>query len=213
MPRRNNGYSRKKRNTHDRIRKPMIFIGAEGNNKTEKLYFQAYGRQIEKKFNFDTTGFTDPEHMVGSLKNYMKENEFNSELGDKAYCLIDMDTDPSKNDQIAHADILASNNHIQVIASSPCFEVWYLCHHQCSTKLYNSNDEVIEDLEKLMPGYSKGKDDMFKITQDALQVAVKNAEYLEQECVKRRYKKHTVEFSPSTEIYKVIRETGGIKSS
>lgn len=53
--------------------------------------------------------------MVSTLKNFMADNDFSPELGDKAYCLIDADADAVKNAQLEKAERLAERFNIQII--------------------------------------------------------------------------------------------------
>ena len=40
---------------------------------------------------------------------------------------------------------------------------------------------------------------------DKTDIAIRNAIILEQECMNKGLKRHTVAFSPSTEVYKIIK--------
>lgn len=80
---------RKERNSFRRARRPIIFLVAEGKNKTETLYFRDFGQDVNRIIKFAPGNHTDPVNMVNELKSYIAENDFSQDLGDKAYCLID----------------------------------------------------------------------------------------------------------------------------
>lgn len=198
-------YDPKKRNFFHRQRKRIVLISAEGKNKTEYLYF--------KRFSNDTYviksasgNSTDPVNMVKNLINDCKAKELNSKDGDLAFCLVDADIDEKKNDQLAKAVALAQKNQIQLIVSAPCFEIWYLCHFCYSTKHYKSNEDVINDLKQHLPHYQKSTDSMFEELQHLNKTAIINAKKLEKHNLNLGNKLHTVEFSPSTEVYKIIEK-------
>ena len=142
--------------------------------------------------------------MVNALKDEYFDRELDSELGDKAFCLVDSDVDPGKNDQLARADRISESAGIQMIVSSPCFEVWCLCHFLCKSTQYHSSNAVIEELIRILPWYKKSGEGLFKAFAPNMAEAIKNAKTLEKRCTDAGYTPHTVEFSPSTELYKVI---------
>lgn len=192
---------KKKRNK--RKRKSILFLSCEGRNRTEILYF--------KKLNSSNVNVkevkgndTDPEKMVKHLLQEMQECDFDPKLGDRAFCLVDADLDPRKDRQIRKADKLAEAENAEVIVSNPCFEVWFLCHYGFSTAQFGSNNEVISKLKTFLPQYSKSYPNMAIELETLVDEAIKNAKKLEKCCLNNGKKLHRSEFSPSTEVYKVI---------
>ncbi len=112
-------------------------------------------------------------------------------------------TDPVKNIQIKRADELSEGN-IKVIVSSPCFEIWYLCHYSSSTRQYGSSNEVLNALRLYIPEYRKEMTGIWEIIGSKTEAAIHNAKILEQKCLESGKTWHTVDFSPSTEVYKII---------
>ena len=199
----NRGYTPKKRNSNSRKRKKVIFIATEGKNKTERLYFKKFNSD-KVQMRFAKGGSTDPVNMVSELLSECKDMGFDPETGDMAYCVIDSDFSINKNNQMALADKKAKKNDLSLIVSSPCFEIWYLCHYEYSTKVFGSNEEVIDELKKRMPQYDKNKEDMYEILLQMKDNAVENAKKLEKYNLQSGKKLHTVEFMPSTEVYRII---------
>ncbi|MBO5435233.1 RloB domain-containing protein [bacterium] len=124
----------------------LFFLGTEGNNRTETLYFRDFCQDHNKMVRFSTGNNTDPVNMINDLKSYMDKNGFDAELGDKSYCLVDSDVARSKDVQVSQADTIALQNGIEVIVSVPCFEIWDLCHFAYSTRSYATNIDVITNL-------------------------------------------------------------------
>ena len=199
----NRVYTPKKRNSNSRKRKKVIFIATEGKNKTERLYFKKFNSD-KVQMRFAKGGSTDPVNMVSELLSECKDMGFDPEAGDMAYCVLDSDFSINKNNQMALADKKAKKNDLSLIVSSPCFEIWYLCHYEYSTKVFGSNEEVIDELKKRMPQYDKNKEDMYEILLQMKDNAVENAKKLEKYNLQSGKKLHTVEFMPSTEVYRII---------
>lgn len=199
-------YRRKERNSRKRKRKPIVFLCAEGRNKTETLYFKAFGQDVNRIVRFSPGNYTDPVNMVQCLSKYMAENDFSPDLGDKAFCLIDADISVSKDAQIAKAIKLAQKENIQVIVSAPCFEYWYLCHFGMFGKKYLSNSELLSDIQHYVPQYQKNAPDMYEILKGRLLDAIQNAQAMEKRHLKDGETLHTVSFYPSTEVYYVVQE-------
>ena len=199
----NRGYTPKKRNSNSRKRKKVIFIATEGKNKTERLYFKKFNSD-KVQMRFAKGGSTDPVNMVSELLSECKDMGFDPEAGDMAYCVLDSDFSINKNNQMALADKKAKKNDLSLIVSSPCFEIWYLCHYEYSTKVFGSNEEVIDELKKRMPQYDKNKEDMYEILLQMKDNAVENAKKLEKYNLQSGKKLHTVEFMTSTEVYRII---------
>ena len=208
------GYTPKKRNSGTRKRQAIILISTEGKNQTETNYFNGFSNR-KVHIHFATGRFTDPVNMVKKLSSEMINKGFNRELGDKAFCLIDADVSPSKNQEIAEADKIARQRGIELIVSAPCFELWFLCHYSFSMKQYGSNDELIADLmkNKEFSDYKKNCTGLYDKLLPWLDKAINNAKRLEVELIKLGKTKHTVDFSPSTEAYHVVETIKQIEKS
>lgn len=108
------------------------------------------------------------------MKRLLKEYEEQGlEEDDLAFCLVDGDVNPAKDSQIVAADRLANGTYAKQIVSNPCFEVWFLDHYHFTTRQFRSSADVVAELSTLCPGYAKGRQDMYELTKDALQAAIK----------------------------------------
>ena len=194
--------------SNDRVRKvrkqkSKILIAVEGNNKTEKIYFNNFE---DSKKNFDISyargNNTDPLKLVQMLIKEIKDNDLDLLDDDMAFCIFDTDIDPNKNKVIVNAIKLANKNNIKIITSSPCIELWFLLHYEYSTASM-SNDEVIKKLKNYYPKYKKNIN-IYPDIKDKMDIAINNAKKLERYQKDNNVKIGTVEANPSTEIYKVI---------
>ena len=202
-------YNKKKRGIEQRKRKRLVFVSAEGKNKSETLYLKSFNNK-DIYFKFVSGNSTDPVKMSKDLICKMKEEGFNVKSGDLAYCIIDGDFDVNKNIQIKEADLLSNKNNFKVILSNPCFEIWYLCHFIYSTKLFTSNEAVINKLREYVPDYRKNASNMRTKLIDRENLAINNAKRLEEYNLKIGRRKHTIEFSPCSEMYTIIEDLANL---
>jgi len=184
-------------------RKNIILIGVEGNNKTERLYFNNFdtGKQnyrIKIAFGNDT----DPHKMILSLSKEIKKLDLDLKNNDKAYCIFDMDTNIDRNKLIQKAKKLANSLGIEIITSTPSIELWFLLHFEYTSK-YLTNEELIKRLRKHIPKYEKNLD-IYNLINNDINKAIKNAKKLEKYQVDNNKRISTVEANPNTEIYKLI---------
>ncbi len=206
MTRKNNDYHHRSAKSGSRKRKRIILIADEGHNMTESKYLKSFD-DVSFTLRFVSDRSTDPVNLMNSLVNKAKELELSEEYGDMAFCLIDADVNPNKDSQVRQADkIAAKSKTASLIVSNPCFEIWFLCHHGCSSHQYYSSEEVVSALKKIYPDYSKNDERMYSRTIDKVQVAIENSKRLEQEAISSGKALHTYQFQPSTEAYKVVKE-------
>ena len=196
---RNTGIKKRGRVTH--TRNPVVLFIAEGNNKTEENYLSNFQKRTGIRIVPANGNDTDPVNMISQLRKQAKEMGLSVKYGDKAYCIIDTDTDRAKQSKI---DIACSKQTslVRVITSSPCFEEWFLCHFRKSTG-YQTSAEAIAELKKHLPEYEKNKN-IFPQIKDKTSAAIDNAKDLEQHHLKQGKKIHSTESNPSTEVYKIV---------
>ena len=122
--------------------------------------------------------------------------------GDVAYCVFDTDIDLNKNKIIEEAIRLAMKNHIKIITSSPCIELWFLLHYDYTTANMSS-ESVIKRLKKFYPQYEKNVNIYPDIIEN-LDTAIKRAKKLEKYQLDNNRRIGTVEANPNTELYKIV---------
>ena len=192
------------RNRKNRRTKENILFEFEGNNKTEEIYFRNFqkrGNPYNIKFAYGHD--TNPVGMVKSLISYMKKEDISIENNDKIYCVFDADIDHNKQKRIDEAIKLASENGIEIIMSTPSFELWYRLHYSYTSKVYSSNKELINDLKNYIPLYKKSMD-IYDIIKDKTDSAVDNSKRLEKEQIENGKEINNISCNPYTAVYKPI---------
>lgn len=196
-------YIPKKRNTGKRKRKSIILLSAEGDNKTEYLYFSRF-RSDAVNIRFARGNDTDPLHLVNNLINDYKDLEMDSKLGDAAFCVVDGDLSAVQENNIAKAEKKLMKINGTMIVSNPCFEVWFLCHFDFSTRQFAPSQEVIEALRKHIPDYTKSHKNIYGFLEGEMNTAVSNAKQLEKYHIRMKNPIRRYDCQPRTDVYKVI---------
>ena len=203
------GYTQKKRRGRYRQTKQILLLAVEGKNKTESNYFQS----IASPYVDVRIVRGNETDLVGMAKRMLYEYEGNLQDSDYAACLVDSDFDVQKDAQLQAADKLIEqarnkkHQNVHLIQSAPCFEIWYICHFAYTTRNYAKTADVLEELERYIPGYKKGQEQVFlQRLSGNLQKAIRNAKRLEKYCEENRRRPHRVEFMPSTEVYKIFED-------
>ncbi len=172
-------FAEKQRGNPVRKTKAVYLIIAEGNNKTETLYFshfQEQGKDYYLRFVKAGSG-TDADTLYRRLVKKWNEEGLSDKDGDKGFVILDIDGDQVKAQKVMN--LIKTNKHsgISFIVSNPTFEVWFLLHYIFTTKYYDNGDKVIRDLKKHIPDYDKGQD-TYEYVQTLTIDALKNAERL-----------------------------------
>lgn len=190
-----------KRGQQTRKRNPIVLFAAEGDNKTESIFLQNFQGKDRPRILQTFGNRTDPVKMMKQLIKEAREKGLSVRDGDRAYCIIDTDTDKGKQSRI-DAACRMETDLVKVISSSPCFEEWFLCHYRWSTG-YQTSSAAVDELKERCPGYRKNSNiyPLIKGLQDA---AITNAKRLEQFHRDQGRSEHSVDSNPSSEMYKVI---------
>ena len=194
--------------SHDIIKIPRktkkkILIAVEGNNKTEKLYFNNF-EKAKSSFNitYARGNNTDPLKLVKMLIKEIENLNLDLENGDASFCVFDVDMDYNKNKLINEAIQIALEKGIQIITSTTCVELWFLLHFEYTTSNLSNND-VIRRLRKFYPKYEKNINIYSDIHRN-IDIAIKNAKLLEKYQKNNDKKIGTVDANPNTEMYKIV---------
>lgn len=149
--------AKKTKDIYKKQRKPYVFILCEGRNKTEITYFDHF-KERSAPFNLHCKKCesTDILNMAKKAKSIFDENDLDLELGDRVFCLVDLDLDPKKIDKFISAK--KKYEQIEVIPSNPCFEVWLQYYFTKYPKVVSSSQKVKEEMAKILPGYTESMD-------------------------------------------------------
>ncbi len=122
--------------------------------------------------------------------------------------MIDTDCNKAKDEKIQQTIAEAMKDRkapINILTSNPCFEIWFILHERYTERKYNTSAEVIDDLKRIREwkDYEKSDTDTHKKTIGNIDKAIWNAKKLEAKHISDGLKPQSVEFMPSTEIYKL----------
>ena len=143
--------------------------------------------------------------MVNDLIKYMKNEDISKENGDKVYLLIDTDVNENKNDQIEKVKQICDANGIELITSTPTFEVWYLLHFGYMTKVFQSSKQVKQKLQEKIKDYTENFN-VYPIINKKTEKAIQNAKKLEKFHLQDEKTLYSDESNPYTSVYKIIEE-------
>ncbi len=195
----------RKRNQQNSKSKRVILVSYEGDNKTEKNYFNSFmNRNSNYRIKVVPGNETDPINLVRQTILAVKNNGLDLSSDDIAYCIFDTDTNSLKDEQIKIAIRLANEHNIKVITSNPCIELWFLLHFEYTTATL-TNNQVIARLKKYCLKYEKNYA-IYKDLEDKKDIAISNAKKLEQYQLKNDKNLYETCSNPYTSVYKVVEE-------
>lgn len=146
---------------------------------------------------------TDPVKIVRNTIRKSKDEELSFKNGDLAIGIFDLDMDRAKEDQLNQAKVLSKNKNIRLITSNPCFEIWYLEHFGYTSKQFSSSAELIRELKKHIPEYSKNKSS-FEILYPLTSAAVSNCMKLDEHHMQSDPGGLSEFSNPRTDVYKLV---------
>lgn len=190
-----------RKQSYKRQRSPILLLVCEGRNKTERKYFSHYKvRELPYRLEIRDSEATDVMGMARRAANLYKEYQMDPEIGDLAFCLIDLDLRRDKYD--AYLKAKQKYPQVRFIVSNPCFEIWLLYYFTEHPKAESSSQAVKEQMKKYVLGYNEAMDiyDQCDL-EDKYAVAInrsekKNAFYEEDKIL--------VERNPYTEVQDLI---------
>ncbi len=186
-------------------RNPLIVICYEGTNETsEKVYFSNF-KERNLRIQFTTGGSTDPEGMLNDLQNYIINEDLKNEDDCTIFILIDTDLDGSRIKKIKELINKAKKFEdfdIQIITTTPTFEIWYLMHYRTNNLKFNSSKEVKRALRKETNGKYNESLNLYPYIKNNQNKAYNHAKKIEELAVKNG--EDIIEANPHTDIYKII---------
>lgn len=179
-----------------------VLIVCEG-TKTEANYFKG----LKDKYRLNTVMIqgagNNPTGIIQLAEQQSEQAEKLRDPFDRVFCVFDKDTHSDYEQAIS---TLRSRKNFEAIYSVPAFEYWLLLHFKYSAKPYNGTDEIVRDLKKHLPRYTKGQRDIFGTLQEKLETAKKYA--------KRSLKqaKQNKTDNPSTHVQELVEYLQSIKN-
>lgn len=169
-----------------RERYDRILIVCEG-KKTEPNYFNEIRQQARlSALNIcilHSKEGTQPLQVVNFAEaEFKKTKQF-----EKVFAVFDRDDHTAYANAIAKSEALSSNAKLvndegkqvifKAIVSVPCFELWLLLHY-VDVQAFHHRDIIFDRLREYIGDYEKGKEGLYKLTQNFLTVATSRAERL-----------------------------------
>lgn len=189
----------------DEKRKPrserrIILIVCERNNQTERIYFKKFrARGTAVNLEIPSTKVTKPKKLVEFAIQKSHAVEY-----DSIWCVFDVD-DTNTNKDICQAKQLAESHKIQIALSNPSFEFWYLLHYIDCRKVL-TNPELIKELRKYLPNYSKTDESIFSTIQPTQSCAIFRAGKVNDYHISSGREIYLRESNPSTQVHKLVKD-------
>ena len=144
---------------------------------------------------------TDIMNMAKKAAMLFTEYDLDAEIGDKVYCLVDLDLEQNKYEKYLKAKKLYKN--IEIIPSNPCFETWLQYYFTAHPKAVSSSQKAKEEMQGFVAGYTESTDviavknfDKTNHVQAIDRAEKKNYSYSEGQTI--------VEKNPYTEVQTVV---------
>ncbi len=176
---------------------PLIIIKCEGTNSAEKIYFRNFSRR-DCRIKFCTGNRTDVKGMLEDLLNYMVKEDLNIEDNNQIYLVLDTDFNQKRIKEINEIEPICQEKGINIILSSPTFEMWYLLHFRHKNIQFKSSKEVKKEIKKLIPEYKETLNIYLKL-KDKTKEAIKNAKIVKKQ-------DYPIEFKPYSNIYIILED-------
>lgn len=187
-----------------RKRKPSIFIVCEGRNKTERTYFNHFKeRTAPYNLHIVDCESTDISSMAKKAYSIFMDNQLDLEIGDRVYCLVDLDLEQYKYDQFVK--VRNKYKKIEIIPSNPCFEIWLQYYFTKHPKVVSSSQKAKDEMDRFIPGYTESMDviAVAKLSINEHVIAINNSE-TKNACYSSNIK--LIECNPYTEIATIVTE-------
>ncbi len=111
-------------------KKPLIIICSEGGMKSSEYYYFRNFKSRDLRIQFSTGNSTDPEGMLKDLLKYIENEDVKSEDNVRIFLLMDTDLNNDRIKRIMNIEKKCNKHKIEIITSSPTFEIWYLMHYK-----------------------------------------------------------------------------------
>jgi len=153
-----------------RVPNKLLLIVCEG-RRTEPNYFHSIRR--EKRLSMAHIEIvpgsicgTDPDNIVRyAIKEQKRRRK--DEMFDEVWCVFDRDDHLN----IPTAFDLARRSRLNLAFSNPSFELWFLLHFEEQTA-YITRDQVITNLKRHIPRYTKSMEGVYGLVSGQLNTAI-----------------------------------------
>ena len=182
-------------------RKPLIIICSEGGLKSSEYYYFRNFKSRDLRIQFSTGNSTDPKGMLKDLLKYINNEDIKSEDNVRIFLVLDTDLSERRINEIKSIEQECIKNNIEIIISSPTFEIWYLMHFKNNKLKFNSSKDVKNELTKILKFYKESMN-LYNNINDKTDTAITLARQLEDKIIKN--KEDIYKANPYTGIYKIV---------
>lgn len=182
-------------------KKPLIVICSEGGKKSSEYYYFRNYTSRNLRIQFSTGNSNDPKGMLDDLLKYINNEDIKSEDNCRIFLVLDTDLDERRINEIKKIESECVKHHIEIITSSPTFEIWYIMHYRNNALKFHTSKEVKKELQHINGTYTETID-MYKMIKNSTNYARNVAYDLEQQIIKN--KEDLLKSNPHTSIYKVL---------
>ena len=182
-------------------KKPLIVICSEGGKKSSEYYYFRNHTNRDLRIQFSTGNSTDPKGMLDDLLKYIRNEDIASEDNCRIFLVLDTDLDEKRISEIKEIEQECIDNNIEIVTSSPSFEIWYVMHYRNNRLKFQTSKEVKRELQNINGTYTESMD-MYKIIKDSTDNARSTAQSFEQQII--RNKEDLLSSNPHTSIYKIL---------
>lgn len=181
--------------------KPLIVICSEGGKKSSEYYYFRNFSSKNLRIQFSTGNNTDPKGMLNDLIKHIHNEDIKSEDNVRIFLVLDTDLNAQRIKRIKEIEPICIKYSIEIITSSPTFEIWYLMHYRNNKLIFNSSKEVKKELENINGTYIETMN-MYKIINNNTSFARKIAKSYEEQSKKQN--EELISYNPHTSIYKIL---------
>jgi len=182
-------------------KRPLIVICSEGGKKSSEYYYFRNYASRDLRIQFSTGNSTDVKGMLDDLIKYINNEDIKSEENYRIFLVLDTDLNEKRITEIKKIEPKCKRHNIEIITSSPTFEIWYILHFRKNRLKFLSSKEVKKELQNIIGSYSESMD-MYKIIKNSTDKAISTAKFIEEQIIKN--KEDLLNANPHTSIYKIL---------
>ena len=181
---------------------PLILICTEGGKGSAEYNYLRNFRSRNLRIEFSTGNSTDPKGMLDDLKKFINNEDVKSEDNCRIFLLIDTDLSIGRIKEIKEISSECDKNNIEIITSSPTFEIWYLMHYRDNALKFTNSKEVKKEIEKVIKEPYYANTNMYRKIYNLTDDARNNAILFEKQAINNG--EEIIKCNPHSSIYKIL---------
>lgn len=191
-----------RRQVEERRKVPLILICTEGGKGSAEYNYLRNFKSRNLRIDFATGNSTDPKGMLLDLKRYMNSEDIKSEDNCRIFLVIDTDLSDLRIDEIVNISYECEKLGVEIITSSPTFEIWFLMHFEGKKLRYFSSKDVKKEMEKIIGVHYGANINIFNYVCDLTDIAINKATDIEKAALKNN--NELIRCNPHSSIYRIL---------